>query len=123
VFLASRKNLCLVRNVLEFPQDTVISFDKPKCLVLDARLLAEIPHKNGQLAQIVSRNTREQVVYRLEMETTMEEVQPFGTRYIHSSAQLSLSKDLSWAKVGCACAPVRQCDLDLQRQSGHMAHK
>lgn len=123
MLLASRKNLRLVCDVLELSKDTVVSFDESEDLVVDSCLLAEVPYENRQLSQVMSRHTREQVVHRLELETTVEEVQPFRTGYVHGGAELALSKDLSWAKVGCACAPVRQCDLDLQGQSGHVAHQ
>jgi len=101
----------------------MVSFDEPKDLVVNPSLLAEVPHKDRQLAQIVSGYTREQVVHCLELKSTMEEVQPLRTGHVHSSAQLALSESFRWAKVRCACAPVRQCDLNLQRQSGHVAHQ
>jgi len=123
VLLASRKNLRLVRDVLKLSKNTVVSLDESEDLVVDTRLLAEVPHKDRQLSQIVSGHTREQVVHRLELKTAVEEVQPFRTGHVHCSAQLALSEGLCWAEVGCACAPVRQCDLDLQRQSGHVAHQ
>ena len=113
MFLASCKNLCLICNVLELSKDAVVSFDEPEDLVVDSCLLAKVPHKNRQLSQVVSRHTREQVVHRLELKATVEEVQPFRTGDVYGSAQLALSKDLSRAKVRCACAPVRQCNLDL----------
>jgi hypothetical protein len=53
----------------------------------------------------------------------MEEVQPFGTSDIDSGTQLVLSKRFGRAKIGCTCAPMRQGDLDLQRQSCNVAHK
>ena len=85
--------------MLELSEDTVVSLDEPKGLIFDSRLLAKLPYKNRQFAQVVSRHTGEQVVHCLEVETTVEEVQPFGTRYVDSSAQLTLSKDLSWPKI------------------------
>lgn len=51
----------------------------------------------------------------LELEATVEEVQPFWTGDVESGAELALREGFGWPEIVRAGSPVRECDLNLKR--------
>lgn len=115
MLLARSHDLGLLRDLLQLIEHNAISRRKPMNHILNLRLCTEISHELLQLAQIVSRHSREEMMYCLELQAAMDEVEPWRARYVHCCTELALRKRLTRPKVCCARAPVRECDLHVQR--------
>lgn len=87
---------------------------------MDTGLLAELSDEDLELPQVVSRHAWEEMVHSLELQTTVEEVQPGGTVNVHSRTQLPLSKGLAIAEICSGHSPMRQRDLNMQWECGDM---
>lgn len=68
----------------------------------------------------MSRDSREEVVDGLELETAMEPVQPGSAINIHRGAKHPLRKGFMHPEVSGRHSEVRKCDLHMQRRGDHM---
>lgn len=68
----------------------------------------------------MSRDTREEVVDGLELETAMEPVQPGSAINIHRGAKHPLREGFMHPEVSGRHGEVRKCDLHMQRRGDHM---
>lgn len=59
----------------------------------------------------------------LKLQTTMYPIQPSRTVDVESSPELALGEGLSIAEVGSRHAPMRQCNLDMQRHSDDVRYQ
>lgn len=121
MLLARRHNLSLLSNLLQSAQHHAIARREAMDHVLDLCLGAELPHKLLQLAQIVARDAREEVVHGLELQAAVDEVEPLRAGDVHGRAELALREGLAGPEVGGAVAPVREGDLYVQGHSDQVA--
>lgn len=63
------------------------------------------------------------MVHGLELQTTVDEVEPSRAVHVHGSTQLTLRKRLFLAQVRCRHAPVRQGDLNVQRHRNDVRYQ
>lgn len=99
VILAFHQNLDLFCDLLESAEHLLVSVCEVVDSVWDVGLLAEFLDKCLCLSQVVSRDSGEQVVYSLELQSTVDEVQPSGAVDIHGSSQLPLGERLGLTNV------------------------
>src|SRR5690606_2435348 len=59
--------------------------------------------------------------YYLELQASMEKVQPFRTIDIHASSQHFLGERLLWSQIRGRHGKMRKCDLDMKRHGDSMA--
>ena len=121
--LALSQNPCLPRNVSQMTDNLLITFLESIHRIRDANIFAEIHDQFLTSAEIVPRDTWEQVVHGLELESTMEKVEPLGAVNIHGGAQHTLRERLGNAKVCCRHGEVRKCDLHMHRHCDHVAEQ
>lgn len=110
----------LSSNVRKSTNNLLVTIIEGKDRIRNVHILTEFPNKLLRLAQIVSRDTRVQVVNSLELKTTMEKVQPRRAVDIHSSAKHLLGERFQRAKISSGHSVVRQRNLHMQRRSHHM---
>jgi hypothetical protein len=102
-------------NLLKSAQNNLIALNKAIALVLDGSLVAEFADQSLQSTQVVTRYTREEMVDSLELEASVQEIQPSGAIDIHGGAQLTLREALGRAQIGGGHAPMAQGDLNVQK--------
>lgn len=65
----------------------------------------------------MTRNTGEKMVDGLELQATVEPVEPRRALNIHGSAHLALRERFGGAKIGGGHSPVGEGDLDVENHS------
>ena len=115
VLLALHHDLELGADLVQPAQHLLVPVHELEDGVLDARVVAELPHQRLDLAQVMPRHAREEVVAGLELEAAVDEVEPGGAVDVHGGAELALGEGLGVAEHGGGHAPVGQGDLDVQR--------
>jgi hypothetical protein len=83
VILALCQHRQLPTDLCQSPNDLLITLCKPIDVVLNPRLGTKLLHHRLDLPQIVSWDSGEQVVYRLELKSTVSPIQPDGAHDIH----------------------------------------
>lgn len=71
--------------------------------------------------KVVTRNARVEMVDGLKLQTTMEEVEPLRTVYIHGGAQHLLCEGLLWPMVHRAHGKVGKRNLYMKRHGHYVA--
>ena len=94
ILLALHQHLHLLAHLAQSRKHLLVAVDESKDLVLDPSLRAELLDERLQLAEIVSRHAREEMMYGLELQTPVDEVEPCWAIHVHSGAELSLGKRL-----------------------------
>lgn len=117
VRLALDQGIHHLRYLLQPAQHDLVPLDKPIALILDANVLAELPDQHLQSSQIVPRHPGEQVVDGLELQASVQEVQPRRTIDIHGGSKLALGEGLCGAEIRRRGSPVGESDLHVQEQS------
>lgn len=120
ILLALQHHVHLIRHIGQPPEDLAIPIRKSVDRILNTRLLAELTDQGLHSPQVVTRNLREQVVYSLELQASVDEVQPFRAVDVHGSSQLALRERLSISKISRRHGPMGQSNLDMQRHSYHV---
>lgn len=105
--LAFRQDGRLSRYLREPTNDILVAVDEAIQGVRDAHIIAEILHKPLRLAQVVARNARVHVVDDLELQPSVEEIEPRRAVDVHGRAQHLLRERLLRAQVGRAHGEVR----------------
>lgn len=77
---------CLPRDISQVTNDLLIALLEPIKRIRDADILAEFHDQFLASAEVVPRDPWEQVVHGLELETTMEEVEPLRAVNVHGGA-------------------------------------
>lgn len=90
----------LLGHVTEPADDLFISIVESKDCIWDAGFFAECQDILLSLAKVVAWHAWVKVMDRLELQTTVEEVEPGGTVDIHGSAEHFLGKGLINSQVG-----------------------
>ncbi len=101
------QNSGLVGNIPQAPDDLFIPIYKCEDRIWDPHLLAELLDQPLGSAEVMSWNPGEKMVDSLELETTVEKVQPWGTVYVHGCAEHLLRERFLGAQVGCRHGEVR----------------
>ena len=123
VFLALDKNFDLLADFAQTPQNLLVAIHKTKAFVFDPSFGAKFTDQDLQSSQVVSRDSREEMMNSLELEPTMNKVQPSRAIHIHRRSQLSLRKGLARTEVSRRHAPVGECDLDVERHGDNMRYE
>ncbi|KFY77510.1 hypothetical protein V499_03140 [Pseudogymnoascus sp. VKM F-103] len=123
MLLARDHNLNLLGNIAQPAEDDLIPIHEPEDGILNPDILAELANQRLHPAQVVAGHAREQVVHGLELEATVDEVQPRGAVDIHGGAQLLLGEGLGGAEVGGRHAPVGERDLHVKRHGDNVRHE
>ena len=63
------------------------------------------------------------MVYGLELQATMNKVEPGGAVHVHGCAQLTLGERFGVAEIGGRHAPVGKGDLDVQGHGNDVGHQ
>lgn len=111
----------LLANGVEAAEHLLVALDEAEDGVGDARVLAKLLDQLLDLAQVVARHAREEVVDDLELQAAVDKVHPGGAVDVHGGSQLALGERLLLAEVGGGHAPVGEGDLDVQRHDGDVA--
>lgn len=90
--LTSSQNPGLFSNISQSTNDLLIPIIKPINRIRDPDLITKLLHQLLCLSQIMARHTRVQVVYRLELEAAVEEIEPLGARNVHGGAEHALGE-------------------------------
>lgn len=86
VLLALNQHLYLLGNLPKASQDLPITVFKAIDLILNANFFSKLLDPALEFAQIMSRDTREEVMDGLELETTVDPVEPGRAVDVHGSA-------------------------------------
>ena len=121
VLLALDQHLHLLADLPQAGQHLSVAVDEPEDLVLNPRLRAELLDERLQLAEVVPRHSREEVVHGLELQTAVDEVEPGGAVDVHGGAELALGERLGVAQVRGGGGPVGEGDLDVEREGEDVA--
>lgn len=82
----------LACNVTEATKDLLVAIYKAIQCVRDARVVAKLLHDLLCLSQVVPRHTRVKMVYSLELQSAVKEVQPLRAVNIHGCPKHALGK-------------------------------
>lgn len=104
----------LVTNILKSVEDLAVAVHKVEDRIGNAGLGAKLPDQDLSLAEVVSWDSREQVVNCLELKSTVDEIEPSRAIDVHGGSKLSLGEGLGFAKIRCGHAPMRQSDLNVK---------
>ena len=116
------KQMHLLRHITQSINDLFIAVQKRENRIWDVCLAAEIQNQMLCSTEVVSRDARIEVVDGLELQATMEEVQPGRAVDVHGCAKHFLREGLVDAHVGRRHGEVRECDLYVQRRCHHVGH-
>lgn len=121
--MAIDQDLDLFTNVVEPAQDLLVALDKGEDGVGNAGFAAKLPGEDLGLAEVVAGKSREQVVDGLELETTVDKVEPGGAVDVHGGTELALREGLGLAQVGVGRSPVGEGDLNVQRHGDNVRNQ
>lgn len=91
----------LLGDISKSTNDFLVAFVKAQDSVRDIHILAKLLDELLRLAEVVARNAGKQMVDRLELESTMEKVQPDRTVHIHGRPEHLLGEAFKRAKISC----------------------
>ena len=111
----------LSSNLSQFPNYFFVPIYKPVQRVWYAHLGAEFLHELLSSAQVVSWHPWKEMVDSLELQATVEKVQPLRTFDIHCCSEHLLRERLVWAELCSAHGEVGQSDLSVKRHRDHVA--
>lgn len=83
VLLALNQHLYLLGNLPKTSQDLTVTVFKAIDFILDANFFSKLLDPALQFAQVMPRDTKEEVVDGLELETTMDPVKPRRAVDVH----------------------------------------
>lgn len=83
VLLALNQHLYLLGNLPKTSQDFPVTVFKAIDLILDTNFFSKLLDPALEFAQVMPRNTREEVVNGLELETTVDPVKPGWAVDVH----------------------------------------
>lgn len=96
----------LFRNIPKPPNDLLVTIEERENSIWDTRITTELKNKLLRATQIVSRNTRVQMVDGLKLQTTVEKIKPCRAVHVHGCAEHFLGKGLVHAQVSCGHGEV-----------------
>lgn len=117
VLLAINQHLNLLANFVQSPDDLAIAIRESQNRIRNTCIRTKLPNHDLRLAEVMARNSWKQVVNGLELQTTMDKVQPSRAINIEGCSQLSLGERLIFSQGGGGHTPVGKSNLDMQRHS------
>lgn len=99
MFLTLDHQLQLSGHFAEFAQDVLVPRHKPQPLVLDTGFVAEPDYQLLQSSKVMTWYAREQMVYGLELQTPMNEIEPWRTFDVHCRTELMLREAFRFSKI------------------------
>lgn len=99
-------HLQLGGDLSQFSQDLLIAVSEVQTSMLDTSLFTELADQYLQAPEVMARYTGEQMVYSLELKTSMYKVQPRRAFDVHRGSQLALRETLGFAEVAGGHCPV-----------------
>lgn len=82
----------LVSHVGKSSEDFLVAIYKSQDLVLDIDVVGKFLDEDLQAAKVVTRYAGKQMVHSLELESTVEEVEPSRAFNVHSGTKLVLGE-------------------------------
>ena len=79
----------LLGHILEHTEDFAIALDEAKLMVCQPTLGGKLFDEEARFTQVVSRQSREEMVCYLEVETTVDKTQRIGADNVCCSAELT----------------------------------
>lgn len=113
----------LIADLIHSIKHLLVSINEFQDGIGDACISAELLYHGLRFSEIMSRNAREQMMNGLELKTAVNEVQPGRAVDVHGSAELALGERLVLAQIGRGHAPVRECDLNMQRHGDDVGNQ
>ena len=92
----------------------LVTAHKPVQRVRDPDLVTKLLHELLRPPQVMSRDSRVQVMDSLELQPAVDEIQPLRAVHIHRRPQHLLREGLVGTEVGGGHGKVRQGDLQMQ---------
>lgn len=92
VVLTLAEHVQLMADIFEFTEHTGVSLDEPVNVVPHPGLDAKLFDDRLKRPEVVTRNPGEQVVDRLELKTSVNEIHPGRTEDVHRGSKLSLGE-------------------------------
>lgn len=114
VSLAMDQDSDLITNILKTVEDLAVAIHKVENRVGNTGFGAKLPDQDLSLAEVVSWKSGEQVVNSLELESTVDEIEPSRAINVHAGSELPLGEGLGFAKIRCRHTPMRQSDLNVK---------
>lgn len=93
-------DLQLIRHTLQRPPNLPIALPKPKLGVLQPLLLAELLNQIRRVEEVVPRETREEVVRDLEVQSAVQEGERGVADDVGCGAELAVHEGFGGAEVG-----------------------
>ena len=113
--LALRKDSRLPRHVCHLADNLLVPVYKSIQSIGYIHLVAERLNQLLRAAQIVPRDARIEMVNGLELQASVEEIQPGGTIHVHGCSEHLLGERLGDTHVRSAHCEVGEGDLDVER--------
>ncbi len=106
----------LVGDLFERGEDAAVTLCEAVLVVLQPPLFSEGDNEPvAQLAQVVARYAREEMVRDLHVQTAVDEVEPGRAVDVHRGSDLARRKALAQTKIVARLCKVREDNLDMQR--------
>lgn len=119
--LAFGQNRSLLRDLRQSTNYAPVAVDKPVQCIRDTNLITKVLDKLLRAAEVVPRHAGVKVVNGLELQATMEEIEPGGALDIHRGAKHLLGKRFVRSHIRCTHGEVRKADLGMKRHGDRMA--
>jgi len=107
-------------NVVHAGNSFDVALDEAGIMVMNSVLLAKSNDQGLTIAQVVARQTREEMVLNLELEAAVEPVHPLGAIDVHSSLHLLVEPLVIFDSMGvgmavkCVHREVTEGNLNVQ---------
>lgn len=114
------QNADLFRDIAKSTNNFLVAVKKCENSIGDSRIATEFKDEFLRATQIVPGNTRVEMVDGLELQTTVEEVQPCRAIYVHGGTEHLLREGFVDAQVSGGHGEVGECDLHVQWGCDHV---
>ena len=110
----------LFRNIAKSSNDFLVAINKRENGIRNAGVTTELKDKLLGATEVVTRDTRVEVMDGLELKTAMEEIQPCRAVHIHCGTQHLLGKRLLDTQIGSGHGKVGEGNLHMQWGCHHV---
>jgi hypothetical protein len=110
----------LLRNIAKSANHFLVAIIEGENGIGYASIATKVDDELLGTTEVVTRDARVEVVNSLELQSTMEEVEPCRAVDIHGGAQHLLRKRFMHTQVGSRHGKMGQRDLHMQRSSDHV---
>lgn len=117
------QNTDLFRDVAESVNDFFVAVVERENGIWNPRIATELENKLLGTTQVVAWDTWVKMVDGLELQTTVEEIQPCRTVHIHGRTKHLLGEGFMDAQISSGHGEVRKSNLDMQWSSDHVGNQ